>query len=747
MNIGLKIDRFTLKTKSFGDMEVKLPASQLEELVKRSHIENPYVKANFEKMRSYVAEPCEFVSEIELGEELVGKKHIYLTLFGVYATAELFFNGKSYGVINSAEREYRIDISDNVKIGKNIFSVKCASALPNEDYVSTTRALSYSHPYIQDIGILGECELRAAECAMIERVCTEQIHKGDKVIVEVDVDVLGNTSDIRAVATLVSPLGKVYFGGISRGKGKITVSDADLWQPNGMGHAALYKLSVALYKHDVAIDIKEVKIGLRSVEIEEKDGAIEQIKVNDRVIVPKCVTYSPKEIISAHMYKKEVEEYIKAAKEASVNVICVKSTALCPDVDFYGLCDKHGLLVFETVSVPYTRGNMAVTLSSGLSERLVGICKRLACHPCVAAFAFDVTVPRGEAVSRDDLDDFSALLHKLTHSIFEKYAKSHILLKRGMAKALSNEICEISTPSAQTLESFLEEGEINIGSDMMRKYIPEGADASEIAGAVFKYFRYPFGMDEFVYASQLTAAQNMKLRVNNARLVGEGSPMFAGALNDGGYAVSDSLIDYDGNRKASYYYAKELFSPIYVLAKILGAGVEFSVYNHSRKKIEGELIYSLYSVCGKCIAESSVKFELDSFEKPYTEKVDFSAKIKNRDINELYVVCELLGKSGILFSSVFPMAKLASFKLPAPDITCEVSGEGRRFDVVLATKKCALGVRLTLEGEKCHFAENFIDMTDRSTKKIVCETKNSMTAEEFKSKLKILSMYDIGRKM
>jgi hypothetical protein len=55
---------------------------------------------------------------------------------------------------------------------------------------------------------------------------------------------IGDKSEVRAVATLVSPTGKIYYSGLADGSGAISIPDPLLWWPSGMGVPNLYDLAV-----------------------------------------------------------------------------------------------------------------------------------------------------------------------------------------------------------------------------------------------------------------------------------------------------------------------------------------------------------------------------------------------------------------------------------------------------------------------------------------------------------------------
>ena len=88
---------------------------------------------------------CTLSSVVELSESEAKRKYVYIELSGVCAKGELFFNGKSCGVLNSPYRAYMFDVTDKAICGSNKLEIKCNEPYSAKQYLDSygERSLEY----------------------------------------------------------------------------------------------------------------------------------------------------------------------------------------------------------------------------------------------------------------------------------------------------------------------------------------------------------------------------------------------------------------------------------------------------------------------------------------------------------------------------------------------------------------------------------------------------------------------------
>ncbi|MBR2350937.1 MAG: hypothetical protein IKA67_02780, partial [Clostridia bacterium] len=211
----------------------------------------------------------EFTGTIEIEPHVLAMKHVCLRLTGVSEPAEVILNGKTISTPESRDRIYVYNVKDRLFPGYNTLSIRFSRLERTESpFGIRLRDGDIYDPAIESVSLL------AFNAAAINSVNVTQIHGEGGVTLNVNMGMIGDKSEVRAVATLVSPTGKIYYGGLADGSGAISIPDPLLWWPSGIGVPNLYDLAVNLYHGDSAEDVFEMKIGLRDLNVSCASGSM-----------------------------------------------------------------------------------------------------------------------------------------------------------------------------------------------------------------------------------------------------------------------------------------------------------------------------------------------------------------------------------------------------------------------------------------------------------------------------------------
>jgi beta-mannosidase len=112
----------------------------------------------------------------------------------------------------------------------------------------------------------------------------------------------------------------------------LRVEQPDLWWPNGMGEQRLY-------------EIDGVHVGFRTVEL---DGY--RLVVNGRPSYMKGWNWCPLDPLYGVPRPKKLERLLRLARDANVNLLRVWGGGLIETTEFYELCDRFGILVWQEFS-------------------------------------------------------------------------------------------------------------------------------------------------------------------------------------------------------------------------------------------------------------------------------------------------------------------------------------------------------------------------------------------------------------
>ena len=199
---------------------------------------------------SVVGEEVFFNAEIYVDDVALAMKNMYVRIRGVRMPSKIYYADRLVGTTDGKNSVYNIDISGISEKGNNLLSIR------------------FSRNDVSDIAYAGlslSVELLRFTNAIIDKVNLVQQHKESEITLGIDLDLIGNSDSVRAVATLVSATGQIYYGGLTKGHGSIVVRDPLFWWPKGLGVQNLYRLSISLYGENDIEDTKEIRLGLRKV--------------------------------------------------------------------------------------------------------------------------------------------------------------------------------------------------------------------------------------------------------------------------------------------------------------------------------------------------------------------------------------------------------------------------------------------------------------------------------------------------
>ncbi|WP_158299472.1 glycoside hydrolase family 2 protein [Paenibacillus antri] len=156
--------------------------------------------------------------------------------------------------------------------------------------------------------------------------------------------------------TLTTPQGELI------GRETAAVSDAvevrfrvpspELWYPNGFGDQPLYEVRLTLTDGAATLDEKSYKVGIRSLRYEKNEGSPEDalpytFVVNGKKVYIKGVNLTPLDHLYGNIGLKRYDWIVRLAKFANVNMIRIWGGGIIEKPEFYELCDRYGIMVWQ----------------------------------------------------------------------------------------------------------------------------------------------------------------------------------------------------------------------------------------------------------------------------------------------------------------------------------------------------------------------------------------------------------------
>jgi beta-mannosidase len=134
-------------------------------------------------------------------------------------------------------------------------------------------------------------------------------------------------------------------------RGKLEVSNVDLWWPHTHGKPALYQVSLQIELSDAhgqqqQVEIKLGAVGFRSLRLDRESGRF-AIFVNERRIFCRGAAWMPLDSISFQSTARDYREAIEQVRKAGMNMLRVAGPTIYEADEFWDACDAAGILVWQ----------------------------------------------------------------------------------------------------------------------------------------------------------------------------------------------------------------------------------------------------------------------------------------------------------------------------------------------------------------------------------------------------------------
>lgn len=323
---------------------------------------------------------------------------IELVLESLDVHADIFFNGNWIGHQSSAHYPFRKDIKPYMRDGNNELLIRLSSGLETVsdadlaeiDFAVSTesghgcpkrgdkrrafvRKPTYVYgwdwcPRIGTCGIVKKAWIEYHDKIAIRDVWiqTRQLHQVSdqttaylhivvtldnlNLLATTDADVtvsIGNRDSrveaVRKDVLLCSGINSIDFN--------LTIEQARLWWPNGMGEQQQYEASVTATHGGKQIRYPVFSFGIRTVRLDtsriDKTHRRFTLIVNDVPVFCKGADWIPADSIYARVTPQKYDTLIRQAQQAHFNMLRIWGGGLYEQEAFYDACDHYGILVWQ----------------------------------------------------------------------------------------------------------------------------------------------------------------------------------------------------------------------------------------------------------------------------------------------------------------------------------------------------------------------------------------------------------------
>ena len=610
---------------------------------------------------------------------------VELTFEGLDTFASLYLDGELLGRTDNMFLEHVFDVTEHVRAGETYRlaicfdppSPKALAAGPPpwpafSDRVSRTRRnqirkaqFGWGWDWGPDLPTAGVWKAARLETRARERIAGVRFDtlSASKESAQVQITIESPANNALMVdAILADPDGGVVWhrrapsGDASL---DLTLENPKLWWTADLGDQPLYTLTVRLSADDRQLDETRQLVGIRTIVLDQSPDPDEpganffRFALNGREIFVKGACWVPTTSFVGDVASEPYERLINQAVNANMNMIRIWGGGIYEPDEFYDLCDRKGLLVWQDfmfACAHYPEDDTFVDLVRAEIEQQV---RRLRNHACLAVWCGNNENQGLHRINEDKAGERSRLfglrlyddvmpamlehldpakpyrpsspwggtnpnsmmagdVHDWTvwHGVppipedqmigefrSDPEGVSYLRYAEDMSRFVS-EFGLQAAPAMKTLERWMAPGDLHPDSEGFLARIKD--EARKAYAMMEPVTGLPSTLQEYVYFSQWCQAEGLKFGIEHFR---RRRPHCSGALlwqfNDCWPCVSWSLIDYDGVTKASYHAVRRAFAPVLAsFRKVNDGQIELWISNDGAQPIEGVAELALQGLDG-----------------------------------------------------------------------------------------------------------------------------------------------------
>ncbi|MBI3135400.1 MAG: glycoside hydrolase family 2 protein [Bacteroidetes bacterium] len=400
----------------------------------------------------------------------------------------------------------------------------------------------------------------------------------------------------------------------------VTVDKPQLWFPNGHGTSYIYSDTLVISDDSTGSGFLNypVSFGIRTVElVNEKDsiGTTFYFKVNGKPIFMKGANYIPQDLFLPRVTHTQTENLLQTVQESGMNMLRVWGGGIYESDFFYTKCDELGILVWQDFMFANSMYPANAGFHKNIAAEIEDNVTRLRNHPCIALWCGNNEIEvawhnwgwqKQYGYSAKDSTEIWANYKTVFHQLIpdklkaldpsRAYIPSSPQSNWGKAENFNHGAMHYwgvwhgkepienfktnvgrfmveygfqSYPNADLLLKYLSPADLNFDSDafknLQKSYIGNGLIQAEVETC----FGEINTLSEWLYATQYVQAQALKAAIIAHRLK---APHCMGTLfwqlNDCWPGASWSILEYNQDKKVSFFEVEKWFSPtIAVLEK------------------------------------------------------------------------------------------------------------------------------------------------------------------------------------
>ncbi len=668
-------------------IKVNLPATIQQSLFSQGIIPDPYGDQNFDSLQWIWDQNWVFTKRFSLPQSWSEYDRIEVNFPGLDTYADIFLNDSLIGRSKNAHAPTCVVINAHLQPGENILRVVIRDPYEasREEYSNwpfrfpagndkgSWKASSFVRkpgyhfgwdfaPRIIPGGITDQVYISGFSEALIENISFKPNAETGTVRSTVFVKAArAGKYGVRIMGEELQSVSKKFK--LEKGMNEVqldfSVPGHERWYPDGLGSQKLYNARVVLSSNMRKVDQGKKSFAFRSAKVlRERDslGSSFTLEINGKRVFAKGGNMVPLDVFIDRIPEDNMRRYVQLLTEANFNMIRVWGGGRYQTDEFYELCDRHGIMVWQDFMFANTLNPWDEFLEQVENEVKHQVI-RLADHPSIVLWCGNNEIDiawknwgwqKSMGLSPED----SAMIYSryqyqfdsLIPGILQQYDSGAAYLS---STPVSNFVPEQGFNSGTIHDWAVWHGgsPIDIWTQRAPRFNAEfGMQSISSTSLLQKYSHDSAGLtSDFISSRQLASDGNERLdsyllkqyrsprspehriylsQIHQAMAIGEAAefmrmsqPHCMGALiwqnNDCWPGISWSVIDYELNPKPAYHRIKKAFDPVMVYSEQENRRMKISLLNGRNAQLKAKALISRLNFFGTRLNTDTVDISLN----------------------------------------------------------------------------------------------------------------------------------------
>lgn len=788
--------------------EATVPGCNYLDLMANGDIPDPFIGLN-EKDVYWVGETnWEYKKTFEITEEELNCDDILLTCEMLDTICDVFVNNMLAFSARNCFKAYSVSIKERLVKGENEIRIlfrspvnyvkeKCKSC-PTPINSNGQNGIVHIRkpqchfgwdwgPVLPCSGITKEISLEFVNGAKIEYLFASQALNVDgTAVISVRADIKAY-KDYECSLKVVLPDGSTLEK--SGTEADFTITDPELWwtyELSGKAEQPLYEINAAVVSGGKEVDSTSKKIGIRKIELNrEKDeyGRNFQFRLNGVPLFIKGTNYIPPDSFITRFTSDKLEYLIDTALFSNINMIRIWGGGYYESDEFYNLCDKKGILVwqdfqFACQAYPFFDNDFL----DNVKEEVKYNVKRLCHHPSLAVWNGNNEI-EDMHMAWVHMQKYVKWTEKFFYHILEpeirKYDKNtpytpgspvgeahnvgvesdnvgdthlwgvwHGLKPMNYYRKRMTRFCSEfgfeSLPDMKAIEKFAKPSDYSLSSDVFKSHQKCANGNDKMIYYIASRFNLPKEFKDYVYLSQVTqneciADATEHWRRNKGRCNGSMYWQF----NDCWGVCSWSSLDYYGNYKALQYGAKHFNAPLSISIENTSDYIRVFVLNDLNESKTVDAEYEIFDFENGTLETNKKTLTVGAVKNSVVFDLNVPFICSEYDKKRTGIAVRLYENSALIQQKAVLFCRENELHLPKAKLKTAFEETADGLNVTVSSDKYARLVKVESSKSTLPFSDNFFDLLPGQKKTVTIKKDTSISTTELRNSITTYSLSDI----